>query len=60
MRAGSPVNWTASRAAAIQSVIGSPAKRSRMRASTSWMSWGLPEIASQRNGPMPWQNSGRM
>ena len=33
MRAGRPVNCTASRAAAIQCVIGSPAKCSRMMSS---------------------------
>ena len=61
IRAGRPWKAILSRAPRIhfcrRSLSG---KRSMTAASVAWMSCGSPESATQRNGPLPSQNSGRM
>ncbi len=61
MRAGSP--WNAMRSPAMSSQrcrCASSGKSSRTFLSVRRMSSGSPESATQRNGPFPSQNSGRM
>ena len=61
MRAGRPWKCTLSCASRIQRASDS---FSGNRSSTAWsvraMSFGSPDSAAQRNGPLPSQNSGRM
>ena len=61
MRAGKPWNATLSWAARIQRCRWSlSGNRSITAWSVAWMSLASPESATQRNGPLPSQNSGRM
>ena len=61
MRAGRP--WKATRSSAIviqRRSDSSSGKSSRMASSVRRMSSGSPDSATQRNGPLPSQKSGRM
>jgi len=61
MRAGSPWNATRSRARVIQRrKCASSGNCSRTSRSVRYRSWGSPESATHRNGPLPSQNRGRM
>ena len=61
MRAGSPWNWMRSRASVIQRRrCSSCGNSSSTSSSVRAMSAGSPDSATQRNGPFPSQNSGRM
>ena len=60
-RAGSPWNGTRSCASRIQRAsVSFSGKSSRTSRSVRWMSAVSPESATQRNGPRPSANSGRM
>ena len=61
MRAGSP--WNAMRSPAIRiqrARLSSSGNSSSTARSVAAMSSGSPDSATQRNGPFPSQNSGRM
>ena len=61
MRAGSPWNATRSCAALIHLCSRSlSGNRSSTARSVAWMSFGSPDSAAHRNGPLPCVNSGRM